>query len=405
MGLLEKLESEGFECDGGSLTGFVVWQELKRRVVGYRKQAQGDDNVEALASAHEEIERLRACEPVPNMLDMVERFNREIIGLQIPDKPTMLERHRSDFRRGHLLEELSEIAHGADHEDMSELVDGLLDLIYVAMGWLVEMGVTVGASFEEVHAANMAKERGELARRPGSKGYDAVKPEGWTPPDLAPYLSLTRGEVAWMMDQREIADTWVPGEDDNGEEEEETSKTYEILPRRRPRILVIGHARHGKDTVCGMLRDMYSLKFTSSSRFCAEHVVMSYMDKLFKDGGHDVRVYETADECFEDRAKYRRIWYDAIRAYNQPDPTALARAILEENDVYCGMRASAELHACRNAGVFDHVIWVDASLRCKPEGKDSCTVEPWMADHVVDANGTIEDTMFNLKQLMDRILI
>ncbi|KKK69200.1 hypothetical protein LCGC14_2936430 [marine sediment metagenome] len=36
----------------------------------------------------------------------------------------------------------------------------------------------------------------------------------WIPPNMAPYLSLTRGEVLHMMDIREIADAYVPNDDD-----------------------------------------------------------------------------------------------------------------------------------------------------------------------------------------------
>jgi hypothetical protein len=32
----------------------------------------------------------------------------------------------------------------------------------------------------------------------------------------------------------------------------------------KPKLLVIGHGRHGKDTVCEMLRDHYGYTFESS---------------------------------------------------------------------------------------------------------------------------------------------
>ena len=35
------------------------------------------------------------------------------------------------------------------------------------------------------------------------------------------------------------------------------------------KLLVIGHGRHGKDTVCEMLRDSYGYTFESSSKFCS----------------------------------------------------------------------------------------------------------------------------------------
>jgi len=40
------------------------------------------------------------------------------------------------------------------------------------------------------------------------------------------------------------------------------------------KLLIIGHGRHGKDTVCEILRDKYNLQvFESSSRFCSKRFI------------------------------------------------------------------------------------------------------------------------------------
>lgn len=144
------------------------------------------------------------AEPVQNHLvndfmEMVTRFNTEVIGLPIPEKPTPLSGPRFDYAVAHLKEELKELTdswmnpewnynEAAKAEKLEEQVDALIDLVYVALGRIVEMGVLPGPAFEQVHVANMAKQRGMKATRPGSLGHDAIKPEGWTPPDLAPVL-------------------------------------------------------------------------------------------------------------------------------------------------------------------------------------------------------------------------
>ncbi len=344
-----------------------------------------------------------------DLMSMVERFNRQVIGLKIPDKPTLLSYERSEFRLRHMREEVFEIADAQYLNNMEDVVDGCLDLAYVALGTLVEMGVVVGATFEEVHAANMRREHGINARRDGH-GFDAVKPEGWEPPDLAPYLTLTRSDIVWLLEQREVTEAYAGK---HGLEYVEPHVMYptgyaaitkglmspgEIV---KPRLLVIGHAKHGKDTICEYLRDVYGFKFTSSSWFLAERIMIPYFAEREGQGGPR---YQTVEECFEDRINHRGVWYEAIRDFNRPDATALAHMILEHNDVYCGMRSHEELHACRNAGVFDHVIWVDASKRVEAEPYASCSVEPWMADFVVDANGTVEESHFNIDQLMGNIL-
>lgn len=320
-----------------------------------------------------------------NMAHMVERFNRQLIGIGIPDRPTILSRDRALARMDHMREELTEFAEALRDDDLQGAVDGLIDLVYVALGAIVEMGVTPMGVFEEVHTANMLKERGTVEKRPGSAGFDAIKPKGWEPPDLTPYLEATRSDVQWMREQREIAD-FHPGP--------------AVVPALRlhtfPRILVIGHARHGKDTVCEMLRDNHGLKFTSSSMFCAENVVFPVLRGQYG--------YKTAEQCFDDRANHRTEWYRLIREYNTPDPSKLGRAIFAEHDVYCGLRHRAEFNALKNAGTFDVVVWVDGSTRHPAESPSSCSVEPWMADYELDNNGSLEDLKVGLSSLMDTIL-
>lgn len=363
LGLASDIEIMNFRDEQDHpLENYRPWQEIKRRIL----ETSGGLLLETTES------------PLFSMHAAVQRFNEDLVGIPIPDRPTLLGFKRGEFRLGHLHEEMEEIESALSSESLEDTVDGLIDLAYVALGTLVEMGVTAGAAFEEVHRANMEKRRGEKATRPGSLGYDAVKPDGWTPPDLEPYLALTRDQVLRLRD-REV-------------------KTADP---RRPKILVMGHAKHGKDTLCEVLRDRYGFRFTSSSRFCAENVVRPYFEEREDQGGP---VYKTTDECFDDRVHHRGAWFNAIDEFNRPDPTALARTLLQENDVYCGMRSSREFHACNNAGLFDHVIWVDASERVGPEDRSSCTVEPWMADFVVDANGSVEEATANLDLLMGRLL-
>lgn len=68
-----------------------------------------------------------------------------------------------------------------------EVIDGLCDLIYVAEGCAVEMGIDLEPHQDEVQRANMAKVGGPV-REDGKR----LKPEGWTPPDHAPILERSR---------------------------------------------------------------------------------------------------------------------------------------------------------------------------------------------------------------------
>lgn len=163
----------------------------------------------------------------------------------------------------------------------------------------------------------------------------------------------------------------------------------------KPKLLVIGHGRHGKDTVCDILASEYGYSFESSSRFCSKLFI--YNDLKDKYG------YANEEECYEDRHNHRAEWYNAICDYNIPDPARLGREIFQAHDIYCGLRNKKEFHAMKNTGVFDYAIWVDRSDFLPPESKDSMSLEQWMADFTIDNNGTLEDLKFNLNALMGYI--
>ena len=114
--------------------------------------------------------------------------------------------------------------------------------------------------------------------------------------------------------------------------------------------------------------------------------------------------YKDDIECFEDRINHRKAWFDTIAAFNTPNKTATAEAVLKESDIYVGMRNRAELAACRHAGLFDIIVWVDASLRVDPEAKSSCTVEPWMADWIIDNNGDTTELAVATNHFFDHVI-
>ena len=152
--------------------------------------------------------------------------------------------------------------------------------------------------------------------------------------------------------------------------------------RRRPRLLIIGHGRHGKDTVAEMITETMGLKFTSSSMFVAEECIWEFWGK---------ERYDNFQAMYDDRSNYRKTWADLISAYNTPDKTKTAATMLNRGfDMYVGMRKQNELGACLNAKLFDHIIWVDACNRLPKEHKDSMDLADTHADLFIDNNGSID---------------
>lgn len=175
------------------------------------------------------------------------------------------------------------------------------------------------------------------------------------------------------------------------------SQGFEALPeppapKPKPKLMVVGHARHGKDTVCDMLA-AFGYTFRSSSLFCAERVVRPWLK-------HTCGIeYETVEDCYEGRHKHRKDWFDAIADYNLEDPSRLTREILAEYDIYAGCRNHRELMAGRLRKVFDLIVYVDAHDRVPPEPSTSMTIEPWMADVILDNSGTLAELKTNVDLL------
>lgn len=91
------------------------------------------------------------------------------------------------FRLKFLKEETAELEEALAEEDRVKAFDALLDLVYVAHGTALFMGVSPEqwhAGMQAVHECNMAKVR--VAKAEDSKrgsAFDVKKPEGWVGPE------------------------------------------------------------------------------------------------------------------------------------------------------------------------------------------------------------------------------
>jgi len=161
----------------------------------------------------------------------------------------------------------------------------------------------------------------------------------------------------------------------------------------RPKLLIIGHARHGKDTLAEKICSKMGLKFASSSVFVGKECIWP---------GWGSKRYASFEAMFADRVNCRKEWADLISAYNTPDKARTAKTMLGRGfDMYVGMRRMDEFLACRGAGLFNHVIWVDAAKRLPLEGRESNEMTANCANIHCDNNGPIEamDSFVGLLQL------
>ena len=280
----------------------------------------------------------------------------KILDFPIPEKPTILSNERANFRINFIKEELTELEKACTENNLDEATDALIDLIYVAAGALVEMGIPYNPCFDAVHNANMQKIRGSLEKRPNSLGYDAVKPNSWLAPSHLPFFNVTTEEILNILKNRQ-----------------------------KEKIIILGHARHGKDTVCEYLRDKYNFKFQSSSMFALENIIWP----VLKDE------YNTKLECFADRVNNRELWFDLITNFNASGLKSMGELIFEENDIYCGLRQIDELNNLIDKKIvkIENIYFVDRSkiLSIESENSSEINIDTINNIKIIDNNSSLED--------------
>ena len=112
------------------------------------------------------------------MFNDVKEFAKKF-GHLAHDKPVHLTKRKLRERIDFLQEELDEFKKAVEDQDLEEQADALVDLVYVALGTAVMLGLPWYDLWDDVHRANMAKRRGV-----GPRGHlvDCIKPVGWEPP-------------------------------------------------------------------------------------------------------------------------------------------------------------------------------------------------------------------------------
>lgn len=147
----------------------------------------------------------------------------------------------------------------------------------------------------------------------------------------------------------------------------------------KDKILIIGHARHGKDTVAEIAKRLFGLKFESSSQAACRIFLFDALKNKYG--------YKTSNECFEDRINHRVEWHNLICEYNHLDKARLAKEILRDSDIYVGMRSYDEVHACLAQGVFKAIIGV-FDPRKPLESANSFNIDLWASADIVIPNGS-----------------
>jgi predicted HAD superfamily Cof-like phosphohydrolase len=87
-------------------------------------------------------------------------------------------------------EEMKELFVAILETDRKEQLDALIDILVVTIGAIHSMGADADGAWKEVMRTNFAKidrETGKVRKREDGK---VLKPVGWAPPDLAPFVEI-----------------------------------------------------------------------------------------------------------------------------------------------------------------------------------------------------------------------
>lgn len=98
------------------------------------------------------------------------------------DIPTLMGLDRAEKRCSWMDEEVKEFIEATKNEDIYEQVDAIIDLIYFALGTLVEIGVPPSEIFEIVQNANMNKLWEDGKPRFRENDGKVIKPPHWENP-------------------------------------------------------------------------------------------------------------------------------------------------------------------------------------------------------------------------------
>lgn len=114
-------------------------------------------------------------------LDMVRQFNKTY-DIKIEKSPSTIDEDSYKLRYNLMLEEVNEYLEACKNEDIVEVADAIVDMMYILYGFVLAHGLSdvIFDMFEEVHKSNMSKlENGKVLRRTDGKimkGSEYFKP-------------------------------------------------------------------------------------------------------------------------------------------------------------------------------------------------------------------------------------
>jgi predicted HAD superfamily Cof-like phosphohydrolase len=131
-------------------------------------------------------------------MDIVKDVNEFLCHVRLDRSYIKDQRQALRVRYEILLEEARELKLALDEDDLIGVADALVDVVYIAIGTALLLGIPFAACWDEVHASNMTKSpvTNDDNTDGKNRGYNnAVKGAGYREPNL---------RRAWLEGSNEI---------------------------------------------------------------------------------------------------------------------------------------------------------------------------------------------------------
>lgn len=151
-----------------------------------------------------------------------------------------------------------------------------------------------------------------------------------------------------------------------------------------PKLAILGNGRAGKDTCGAWLGTHTLLRYVGST----SQVICPLIAK-------ELGISE--QEAWDTRHQNRKFWYDFANKYRIDDPTKLAKHCLKTGDMVVGLRDKVELQACKDAGLFDLIIWVERDTAVADPTVTFCRSD---CDIIVENSGSFDELYHRLARLV-----
>ena len=119
----------------------------------------------------------------PNYMESLRCFH-ESFACVANQRPSIVDKETALLRVKLIVTEAAEVTEAIANEDMTEIFDGLIDLLYVTFGTAVSYGLPIEEGFRQVHENNMSK-LGPDGKPLKDASGKVIKPDGYKPIDLS----------------------------------------------------------------------------------------------------------------------------------------------------------------------------------------------------------------------------